>query len=251
VNNMGHKLIHPTIPAHLFGRDGLDAFLRANDAAMKKIDLSLYGMIGFIGTVAAGKDLFYDVDLVSIPNLGVGLGRFFMENARHIQLIDRELRNHDRYAATAAKFSYQEETYYLAALANGGFDRQIRIHNLIFADMQNVFTVTDQEFVGKVHNNLVPIYGDKEFLLTKPVTDPVRLEPHYTVAEAQLLYLNQYPCELALDKARNKLIYSAEHLGNLTGITPEKVLAARTLEDMTRIVQEGLLEADRHIELAA
>ena len=227
----------------------VELFDKASEKALSELDKEKFGLVGRIGSTKTNHEKYYDIDNIIVPNVDVPLGDCIIEANKYYRTINDIITkdsNNRLYTALAPKFSFQEEVYELCAQNHPtGHDGQIPIHTLMFVDIKNVISVTCEDFVSRVKEKIVPVYGSADILMRRKVIAPKDLEPHFYIAESQLASNNGLPEYFALRKAKIKLDYLRKNYA--VPISEYDISNIKTVNDAYELSRHILLDADSRI----
>jgi len=238
-------MTNPNIKIHHIGHKQVEIFNKAQQRALKEVDSYKFGLIGRIGSLNEMKNEFYDIDNIISPAKEIGLGEVIIEQSRLYGIIDKYVRESGYYLALVPKMTYQEEVYELSAQANGGFEKQIPIHTLLFIDKKSVISVTCDDFVSRIEKKIQPILGNVENLIDREIINPKKLEQHFYIAESQIGIYNNLPEDFALRKGYLKLNYLLKHYD--IGLEKRQIDEIKNINQMNNLVNQALLYSDKNL----
>lgn len=236
--NSNHYFSNQYANIHLITKEEALLFEKASKKALKRIDLEKFSLIGRIGSTNNNQKTVYDIDNVFVPNKDIPIGKFLIEVSKFYTEIDRSLKQDGHYLAITSKFTFQEDVYEIAAMANNGYEKQIPVHSLIFFDKKNIISVTCNNFSDKIKKDIVPFYGSIDSLFEIPIKKSKDIEPYSYIAESQIITNNNLPKDYSFRKAVIKLYYLTKHYD--IGIKKEEIDNAASLEEAISLTHRAL-----------
>jgi hypothetical protein len=242
-----YDLTNPKINIHTMGPEQVDVFNNAAVKALELVDKDKFGLVATIGSsTQQGVFKCYDIDHIISPAIDAAPGEAIYQAILFYNALNQIVKEKGYYVSTCPRFNFQEYVYELCARDNGGYDKQIKIHNLFFTDIKNIVSVADEDFFKKLFpENFQIMHGSLNNLKQRKIIDPKLLETHFTIAEAQLGVDNNLSENLALTIAFKKLTYIQKHY--TTNTTYKEVESLSSKQEIETLVHKFLLEQDKRL----